>query len=110
RYEGNTVAGVILVSDGIYNGGVSPLYASYNFPVYTIGVGDTSQRVDLSVKNIAYNKIVYQGNKFPVRVEVLMSGLPDQLINVSVSQHGALLEKQSKNSGTNQLLVFDFEI
>ena len=35
RFEGSRIGGVILVSDGIYNAGLSPLYASYNFPVYT---------------------------------------------------------------------------
>jgi len=110
RYEGNNVAGVLLVSDGIYNGGISPLYASYNFPITTVGVGDTAQRVDLSVKNLAYNKIVYQGNKFPLRVEVLVSGLPDQTIGVSLSQRGEVLERQSQNSGGHQLLTFDFEV
>lgn len=110
RYEGRSISGVVLLSDGIYNGGVSPLYAAYNFPIYSVGIGDTAQRVDLSIKNIAYNKIVYQGNKFPVRVEVLVNGLPGQLINVSLSQHGTVLEKQSKNSGSNQLLIFDFQV
>src|SRR5690606_4650029 len=70
RYEGKNVAGVILVSDGIYNTGLSPLYATYNFPVYTVGVGDTSVRADIALKNISYNKIAYQGNKFPLRAEV----------------------------------------
>jgi len=110
RYEGNNIAGVLLVSDGIYNGGVSPLYASYNFPITTVGVGDTAQRIDLLIKNLAYNKIVYQGNKFPVRVEVLVSGLPDQPITVSLSQRGEVLERQSQNSGGHQLLTFDFEV
>ena len=59
RYEGKNVAGVILVSDGIYNAGLSPLYSSYNFPVHTIGVGDTTVRADIALKNIAYNKIAY---------------------------------------------------
>lgn len=110
RYEGNNVAGVLLVSDGIYNGGVSPLYASYNFPITTLGVGDTSQRIDLSVKNLTYNKIVYQGNKFPVRVEVLVNGLPDQPVAVSLSQHGEVLERQTQNSGKRPLLTFDFQV
>jgi hypothetical protein len=35
RYEGRNVAGVVLVSDGIYNAGLSPLYSSYNFPIHT---------------------------------------------------------------------------
>jgi len=110
RYEGKNIGGIILLSDGIYNAGLSPLYASYNFPVYTVGLGDTSQRVDLSIKNMAYNKIAYQGNKFPLHVEVLVSGLANEGVNISILHHGKVLHQQSKNSGNNLLVAFDFQI
>lgn len=109
-YEGQNVAGVVLFSDGIYNNGVSPLYNSYNFPVYSVGIGDTVQRIDLSIKNIAYNKIAYQGNKFPVRAEVLAKGLVNQNITVTLLHRGTVLEKQTKNSNNSQLLTYDFEV
>jgi hypothetical protein len=85
------------------------LYANYNFPVYTLGIGDTTQRSDLSIKNISYNKIAYQGNKFPLRVEVLVRGLPDKNVHVSLLQRGNVLDRQTKNSGREQLLTFDFQ-
>jgi len=109
RFEGSRIGGVILVSDGIYNAGLSPLYASYNFPVYTIGVGDTLERTDVLIKNIAYNKIVYQGNKFPVHVEVMVKNLPPQNIRVSLLQGGKLLETQSKAYKSESLLSYDFQ-
>ena len=40
------------------------------------------------IKDVAYNKIVYQGNKFPLRVEVMAKNLPDQDITVSLSAAG----------------------
>jgi hypothetical protein len=109
RYEGRKIAGVTLVSDGIYNAGVTPIYASYNFPVYTIGVGDSLQRTDIAIKNISYNKIAYQGNKFPVRVEVATHNIGNQPIRVTLLQHGKQVEQQSKTSNGDQLLVFDFQ-
>lgn len=107
-YEGKNLAGIVLVSDGIYNSGPSPLYTPLRIPVYTVGVGDTTQRVDLALKNIAFNKIAYQGNRYPVRAEVLVRGLQDQDIKVSVSQGGKVVTSQNKNSGTKGLLDFDF--
>jgi hypothetical protein len=109
RYEGSRLAGVVLVSDGIYNSGISPLYSSYNFPVYTVGVGDTLEHVDLAIKNVSYNKIAYQGNKFPLRVEVVAKNLPNVSISASVLQRGKLIDKQIKTSKGSQLLVFDFQ-
>ncbi|MDH4090662.1 MAG: VWA domain-containing protein [Cyclobacteriaceae bacterium] len=109
RFEGKQVGGVMLVSDGIYNEGASPLYTPYNFPIYTVGVGDTMQRTDVFIKDIAYNKIVYQGNKFPLHVEVMVKNLENQSISVSLFHRGKVIERYAKESETDQLLVFDFQ-
>ncbi|HMR57649.1 MAG TPA: VWA domain-containing protein, partial [Cyclobacteriaceae bacterium] len=71
QFEGRNLAGIVLLSDGIYNSGASPVYAPIRVPVYTVGVGDTTARVDLVLKNVAFNKIAYEGNQFPVRAQVL---------------------------------------
>jgi hypothetical protein len=108
-YEGKNLAGIVLVSDGIYNSGTSPVYLPLRVPVYTIGLGDTTERVDLSLKNIAFNKIAYQGNKFPIRAEVLVKGLPNQNVIVSLLHSGKVVDKQTQNSGSKSLLQFDFQ-
>jgi hypothetical protein len=110
QYEGQSVAGVLLVSDGIYNSGVSPLYTAYSFPVHTVGVGDTAQRQDIAIKDLVYNKIAYQGNQFPIRAEILVKGFPNQNITVSLIKSGKVVERQTKNSGTDQLLPIEFKI
>jgi len=109
QHEGRKLAGVVLVSDGIYNTGASPLYGAYNFPVHTIGVGDTLQRTDVAIKNIAFNKLAYQGNKFPVRVEVVVKNLNSQSVRVTLKQRGTVLEQQTKTFSDDQLLVYDFQ-
>ncbi len=110
RYEGKNLAGIVLVSDGIYNNGMSPLYQPIRVPVFTVGVGDTVQRADLVLKSVAYNRVVYQGNKFPIRAEVGVSGLPAQEITVSVLQQGSVLQQQTKSSGGRALVEFDFQL
>lgn len=108
QYESSQLGGVVLASDGIYNEGVSPIYNNYNFPVYTIGIGDTTQKTDVMIRDVGYNKIVYQGNKFPVRVEVLVRNLENQPINVSVLRQGKVLDQQTKTSAGDELLTFNF--
>lgn len=109
RYESSQIGGVLLASDGIFNEGVSPLYNVYNYPVYTIGVGDTTQHADVLIRDVAYNKIVYQGNKFPIHVEVLTRNLPDIPIAVSLRRGGKVLDQQTKTSRGDALLTFDFQ-
>src|SRR5690606_15858573 len=96
RYEGKKFGGVLLVSDGIYNTGISPLFANYKFPVHTLGIGDTTQRTDVAIRNVAFNKLAYQGNKFPVRVEVILKGLENQRLTVTLQHKGRTIDQQTK--------------
>lgn len=109
QYESSQIGGVLLASDGIYNEGVSPLYNVYNYPVYTLGIGDTTQHPDIIIRDVAYNKIVYQGNKFPVRVEVLIKNLNDEPVRVSLMRRGKVLDQQTKTPAGDALLAFDFQ-
>jgi hypothetical protein len=109
RYEGKNVAGVILISDGIYNAGLSPLYSNYNFPVYTVGIGDTTMRADIALKNIAYNKIAYQGNKFPLKAEVQVKNIASGGITATLLKRGKVIERQTKKFSPGELLTFDFQ-
>lgn len=109
-YEGKNLAGIVLLSDGVYNNGVSPLYLPLRVPVYTIGTGDTTERADLVLKQIDYNRIVYQGNKFPLRAEVGVTGLPNTDVIVTVLQQGKMLKQERKNTGAKSMLDFNFQL
>ncbi len=90
-YEGRSLGGVLLVSDGIYNQGLSPAYSTFNFPVYTVGVGDTVPKQDLNLRTLLYNKLAYQGNQFLLRAEVLNQGYDGQPVTITVSEKGTTL-------------------
>lgn len=110
-YEGRNLGGVVLVSDGIYNQGVSPTFADYNFDIYTLGVGDTIPKSDLSIMSLLYNKISYQGNKFPLIAQVTHRGYAGQQVKVSVIKNGNVIaEQQVKLSSDNQLVDVKFLI
>ncbi len=108
KYEGKNLAGFVLVSDGLYNEGTSPLYMPLRQPVYTVGVGDTTERTDVAIQSLVYNKIAYQGNQFPLRAEVRLSGRVDGDIVVALSRDGNVLARQTQPVAGKSLLVFDF--
>ncbi|MBN8652508.1 MAG: VWA domain-containing protein [Cytophagales bacterium] len=110
QFEGRNLAGIVLVSDGIYNSGASPAYAPVRVPVYTLGVGDTTARVDVVLKNVAFNKVAYQGNKFPVRAQVLLQGIDNQNVTVSISKDGKVVNTLSKESLNKSFVEFDFQL
>jgi hypothetical protein len=109
-YEGKNLKSIVLVSDGIYNSGASPIYNQRAIPIFTVGVGDTTEHADLILRDVAYNKVVYQGNKFPIRAEVLTQDFEKSEVIVSVSKNSKILLQQQKHGGSNRLTYFDFLI
>jgi hypothetical protein len=115
-YEGRNLASVVLFSDGIYNQGTSPTYRPYRFTINTVGLGDTTAQQDVSVSNVFYNKIAYQGNKFPLVVEVTSNGFAGENLTVSVRRGSVVLDtravdptKQREVSSVEFLLEADRE-
>ncbi|MFT5571002.1 MAG: hypothetical protein ACI9RP_003061, partial [Cyclobacteriaceae bacterium] len=94
QYEGRNLAAIIQLSDGIYNRGYSPAYASSLIPVYTIGVGDTLSPKDNAIIQVKSNKVVYQGNKFNVDILITSNGFSSQSLNVRVEKSGKIQDQQ----------------
>jgi hypothetical protein len=95
NYENRNLAGVILVSDGIYNQGASPDFARYNFPLYTAGLGDTVPKVDLNLKALSYNKLSYKNNKFPIQAEIHNKGFAGQTTQIVLKQGSKIIETKT---------------
>ncbi len=108
EYDNRNLASVVLVSDGIYNTGISPLYSVFKTPIHTVGIGDTIQKKDLVLSSVRYNKVAYQGNQFPLQAEVLVHALPNQSVSVSVFHNGKRVGSAQQSSERKSLLIFDF--
>uniref|UniRef100_UPI0032168803 hypothetical protein n=1 Tax=uncultured Draconibacterium sp. TaxID=1573823 RepID=UPI0032168803 len=90
------IGALIIAGDGIYNQGKNPvnLLSEVNFPVYTIGFGDTTIVSDSRIQGIRVNRTAFSGNKFPVEVDVQFSKLKGKTIKLSVFQNGTELESR----------------
>ena len=97
RYAGSNIGALILASDGLFNVGANPDYYNFkqNYPVYTVGLGDTTQKSDLAIAEILTNEIVYLGNSFPIEVSVTASLLKGKTAQLQVFNNGKQLTKRS---------------
>lgn len=95
NFEASEVKGVLLVTDGIFNKGYSPLYLTHNFPIYTLGVGDTLEKQDLILKNCLFNNIVGKNNKFPITAELKAVGFKGKKATVSIYANKVKLQTKS---------------
>ena len=78
---------VLLLTDGIVTLGQNPvrLASSYPVPVTTVGIGDSSEQMDISVRRIASNAVVYSGIPTPVQVMVHASGYQNERIEITLA-------------------------
>ncbi len=90
---------IVLISDGNYNIGKNPVYLAedMNVPVYTIGIGDTSEQRDVLIAKVQTNNIAYAQTRIPIDVTVRWSGCSGENAEVVLSEGKNIIDKKSIN-------------
>ena len=110
-FEGRNLGGILLFSDGIHNQGLLPTYANYGHKIYSLAVGDTVPKSDIVLSSLLYNKISYQGNKFPLVAQLTQRGFTGETVTVTVSKgNNVLASRQARLSEERSLTEIRFEI
>ena len=112
-YENRNVGAIILATDGIFNKGVSPLYAANTLkaPIYAIALGDTTIKRDLVIPKVEHNQMAYLNNTFPVEVSVQARKLNGKKSSLSISHNGKTIEtKAIEITGDNFFKSFSFQL
>ncbi|NDK56667.1 VWA domain-containing protein [Pontibacter fetidus] len=94
-YSNQNLAGVVLLSDGIVNQGISPTYANYNYSIYPVAVGDTVPKKDIVLASLRYNKVTYSGNRFPLEAEVEQQGFGNKTVAVTLIENGKAIDRKT---------------
>lgn len=95
-YPDNTIASVTVLSDGNFNEGENILLQaqSLNCPFNYFLIGDTSNKRDLAIEKIDFNKISYIHTKTPIKVTV-SNGLYTGKITVDLFEENVPLETKT---------------
>ena len=82
------IGAFIIAGDGIYNQGKNPVNViNYSeFPVFTIGYGDTTEITDAVIENIRVNRTSFTGNRFPVEIDTRFAKLNGIPLKLSVHE------------------------
>ena len=95
QYGAKDLSMAILVSDGIYNQGISPDYKNFTVPVHTVGIGDTIPKKDIILKDVRYNKVAYLDNQFPISAEILQNGYKGLTAIANLRKNGQVIDSKS---------------
>ncbi len=99
NYTNRNLGAVIVIGDGIFNKGLSPInyLNKIKTPIYTVAIGDTNIVRDLLIKKVEHNQVSYLGNKFPVDITVDAYKLKGKSANLSISKDGKVISTQTVN-------------
>jgi hypothetical protein len=80
------IGALLLAGDGIYNQGKNPvnMLENINFPVYSIGLGDTTEITDARIQSIKANRTSFSGNRFPVEIDTRFLKLQNSSLRLTV--------------------------
>lgn len=97
NYEDNNLSLICMLGDGIYNKGSEPVLKStaFAYPVFAIGLGDTSAKLDGAIDQVLYNSVAYLGNEFPVQIDIQSFKLQGKQSKVSLYNNGIKVAEQS---------------
>lgn len=114
EHSGENIGAIVLSSDGLFNTGMSPLYASMieGVPVYSIALGDTTIKRDLLIRQVRYNDLVYLGDEFSILADIAANQL-DGSNSVLSLKNSAGTTLQSENvgiSGSEWTKSYEFKL
>lgn len=106
------ITSVTIISDGVITQGSTPIYAAekLGIPVFTVGIGDSTRKNDIEIKNVINNEFIYAGNPTTILTTVLNKGYSDKASQISLYENSNLIEQKNiifDRSGVNSI-SFDY--
>jgi len=110
NYLNKNIGALILLGDGIYNQGQNPenFASGLKFPVYTVGVGDTTRKTDAIIKSIKTNKIAFLKNKFPVEIELKFTKLKNKIAYIEIENNEKQIYTSTVSIGSDDDFKLEF--
>lgn len=94
RASSGSIAGIVLVSDGVSTVGRDPLrVASVSpVPIFTVPVGPSRPPQDLQVRRVETNPTAWKGERLPFRISLESTGLAGRRARVVLREQGVEVE------------------
>jgi len=97
NYDDKNIASIVLVSDGVITEGNDPTNEAVKLgvPIYTVGLGDTSARNDVWVKNVLANDFIYAETPTSIAATISNTGFANKNITATLYENGMQAAQQN---------------
>jgi hypothetical protein len=95
--EALNLQSIVMVTDGAYNLGQNPVYEAEQLgvPIFTIGIGDSSEQKDVLITRVVANDLVYAGTEAPVDVTLKSAGYGGENLEVMLMEGTRSLDRKT---------------
>lgn len=102
-YLPSSVSAMVIIGDGIFNSGSDPVYTSrsVSYPVFAIGVGDTTQQMDAAILNVEHNQTAFLDNYFPVAINLSFKNLSGKTSELRIWQGNEVVTQKQVDIDNN---------
>ncbi len=109
--QNKNISSVTVISDGVITDGANPLFAAekLNIPVFTIGVGDSSKRKDVEIRNVLFNEYIYAETPTTIVATISNNDFAGEEINVSLYEQNILVEQKRLVLSSEGIQNVEFE-
>lgn len=116
RYVKNSnfnIASISLITDGVITSGSNPYYEAVklNIPVFTIGIGDTTQRKDIELKKVLHNDFIYAETPTNIIATISNKGFAGESVTATLYEDNKFFSQQTiiLSSSGIQNISFDYK-
>ncbi len=87
---------IVLISDGQFNTGPSPLYTAerLGLPIFTVAVGDTARPRDIWIDRLETNTLTYTRTSLPIVAHLQARGFAGTTVTVRLEVNGRAIDRQ----------------
>ena len=108
----NYISAITIISDGVITDGSTPIYSAEKtgIPVFTVGIGDSTRKNDIEIKNVINNEFIYAETPTTILATILNNGFSGKASQISLFENSQLIEQKSfmlDNGGVNSI-AFDY--
>ena len=106
------IASVTLITDGVLTSGSNPYYDAINLgiPLFTTGIGDTTQRKDVEIKKVLHNDFLYTKTLTSIIATIYNKGFSGESVIASLYEDNKFISQQNiiLSSTGIQNISFDY--
>ncbi len=111
-YPDRSFSSITIISDGIFNSGVNPLYEvrSLGVPIVTIAIGDTMQQKDIVLSKVVCNNKSMVNTPVKIKAYLNAYGFQGTAVNINLLREGNFAASKTVQVTGEQNYETEFDI